>query len=217
MVTRTASVEPAAAMIKVERPTAAGATRPVGAIEVPALSTLAALRVVDQPTIVWGQQPAVVALPDAEFNSPTVVPLLSVALTFAATGRVGTGQQVSKLEVSNGNGSAGMAASVGRWLAAQGLPVSSLTDQRPYTQVQTLVQFRNGHAEAAMRVARSLPGDGKALLVPTQGLRADVRVVLGHDWAPIKACLTRDACHPAVASVIRRGGLVRLQDRDFPG
>ena len=53
-----------------------------------------------------------------------------------------------------------------------------------------------------MRVARSLPGGGKALLVPTQGLRADVRVVLGRDWVPINACLKRDACQPVIASVM---------------
>ena len=202
MVTRTALVEPAGAMVKVDVPTAAGVTRPVAAGEVPALSTLAALRVIDQPTIAWSQQPAVVAVAEAVFNPASVFPLLPVPLTFAAMGRVGTGKQVSKLEVSNGNGTAGMAARVGRWLAAHGLQASSLTDQRPYTQVQTLVQFRNGHEEAAMRVARSLPGGGKALLVPTQGLRADVRVVLGRDWVPTNACLIRNACQPVIASVM---------------
>ena len=202
MVTRTALVEPAGAMVKVDVPTVAGVTKPVAAGEVPALSTLAALRVIDQPTIAWSQQPAVVAVAEAVFNPASVFPLLPVPLTFAAMGRVGTGKQVSKLEVSNGNGTAGMAASVGRWLAAQGLQSSSLTDQRPYTQVQTLVQFRNGHEQAAMRVARSLPGGGKALLVPTQGLRADVRVVLGRDSVPAYACLRRDACQPLIASVM---------------
>ena len=53
-----------------------------------------------------------------------------------------------------------------------------------------------------MRVARSLPGGGKALLVPTQGLRADVRVVLGRDLVPAYACLIRDACQPVMASVM---------------
>ena len=205
MVSRTAPVEPVepvGAMIKVEVPTAAGVSKPVDAGEVPALSTLAVLRVIDQPTIAWGQQPAVVAVPEPVLNPVSFFPLPPVPLTFAAMGRVGTGQQVSKLEVSNGNGTAGMAASVGRWLAAQGLQASSLTDRRPYTQVQTLVQFRNGHEEAAMRVARSLPGGGKALLVPTQGLRADVRVVLGRDWVPTHACLIRNACQPVIASVM---------------
>ena len=202
MVSRTASVEPHGAMIKVDVPLAAGVTQAVPAGETPALSTLAALRVIDRPTIAWGQPPAVVAVPEPVFNPVSVFPLLTVPLTFAAMGRVATGQQVSKLEVSNGNGTAGMAARVGRWLAAHGLQASSLTDQRPYTQVQTLVQFRNGHEEAAMRVARSLPGGGKALLVPMQGLRADVRVVLGRDWVPTNACLKRDACQPVIASVM---------------
>ena len=53
-----------------------------------------------------------------------------------------------------------------------------------------------------MRVARSLPGGGNALLVPTQGLRADVRVVLGRDSVPAYACLMRDACQPVMASAM---------------
>ena len=163
---------------------------------------LAALRVNDKPTIAWGQQGAVVSVPEPVPNPVSVAPQLPVSMTTAATGRVGPGQPTSKLEVSNGNGTAGMAARVGRWLAAHGLQASSLTDQRPYTQVQTLVQFRNGHEEAAMRVARSLPGGGKALLVPTQGLRADVRVLLGRDWAPTYACLKRDGCQPVIVASV---------------
>ena len=53
-----------------------------------------------------------------------------------------------------------------------------------------------------MRVARSLPGDAQALLMPTQGLRADVCVLLGRDSVPAYACLKRDACQPAFASVM---------------
>ena len=199
MVSRTASVEPAGAMIKVDVPTVAGVTQPVAAGNVPALSTL---RVIDQPTIAWGQQPAAAAVSAPVFNPAPVSDLRPGPLTFAAMGQVGTGQRVPRLEVSNGNGTAGMAARVGRWLAAQGFQANSLTDQRPYVQRQTLVQFGNGHEETAMRVARSLPGDALALLVPTQGLRADVRVVLGRDSVPAYACLKRDACQPAFASVM---------------
>ena len=205
MVSRTASVEPHGAMMNGDVQMAAGVTQPVPVGGVPALLAVAApvaLRVIDRPTIAWGQPPAVVAVSAPVFNPASVAPFLTVPLTFGAMGRVATGQQVSKLEVSNGNGTAGMAARVGRWLAAHGLQASSLTDQRPYTQMRTLVQFRNGHEEAAMRVARSLPGGGKALMVPMQGLRADVRVVLGRDSVPTNACLKRDACQPMIASVM---------------
>lgn len=183
MVSLTASVEPDGALVKVDVP-------------------VAALRVIDLPTIGWGQEPALVATAKPVSHPVPAFPMPTLPLTFAAMGRIATGQQVSKLEVTNGNGTAGMAASVGRWLAAQGLQASILTDRRPYTQVQTLVQFRNGHEEAAMRIARSLPGGGKALLVPTQGLRADVRVLLGRDWIPTNACFKRDACQPVIAAVM---------------
>jgi len=135
-------------------------------------------------------------------NKPVVaIPTSSPALALPPAGRVGTAQVVSKLEVSNGNGTAGMAARVARWLAAQGLPATSLTDQRPYTQVQTLVQFGHGHEQAAVRVALALPTGKKASVVLTQGLRADVRVVLGRDWVPADARLKRDACPAVNASV----------------
>ena len=165
---------------------------------------LAALGVNDKPTMEWGQQPAgmAVAAPASNLSAALLPPPVPAAPTVAATGRIGEVPTLSKLEVSNGNGTAGMAARVGRWLTAQGLRASRLTDQRPYTQVQTLVQFRNGHEEAAMRVALSLPGGGKALLVPTQGLRADVRVLLGRDWAPANACLKRDDCQPVVVASV---------------
>ena len=167
-------------------------------------AALAALRVNDKPTMDWGQQPAgmAVAASTSNLGAALLPPPVPAAPTVAATGRVGQVPTLSKLEVSNGNGHAGMAARVGRWLTAQGLRASRLTDQRPYTQVQTLVQFRNGHEEAAMRVALSLPGGGKALLVPTQGLRADVRVLLGRDWVPVHACLKREDCQPVVVASV---------------
>ena len=90
MVTRTASTEPVAATIKVDVPTLPGVTKPVAAGEVPTLPALAALRVIDQPTIVWGQQPAVVAVAEAAFNPVAVFPLHPVPLPFAAMGRAGS-------------------------------------------------------------------------------------------------------------------------------
>lgn len=109
--------------------------------------------------------------------------------------------QASRLEISNGNGVAGMAARVGRWFATQGLQPDRLTNQQPFAQQQTVIQYRNGHAEAALRVARSLPANAKAELAPLQGLRSDVRVVIGRDWVQTAACLGNNSCRPPLTAV----------------
>lgn len=110
-------------------------------------------------------------------------------------------ERAMRLEVSNGNGVNGMAARVGRWLATQGVQTDRLTNQQPYAQKQTVIQYRSGHEDAALRVARSLPANAKAEPVPTLGLRSDVRVVLGRDWVQTAACLGHDACQPVGTAV----------------
>lgn len=87
-----------------------------------------------------------------------------------------------RLEISNGNGMRGMAADIGRRLAQQGMPVGRLTNQRPFRQQRTTVQYREGFESAARAVARSMTNAAAVDLQPTAGLRSDVRVVLGHDW-----------------------------------
>jgi len=114
---------------------------------------------------------------------------------------LGAKMQASRLEVSNGNGVAGMARLVGRWLATQGLDNVRLTNQRSFAQRTTLIQYRSGHEEEARRVARSLPAGAKVLSGPTQGLRSDVRVVLGRDWTQTAICLEHNTCQPTVDSV----------------
>jgi len=105
---------------------------------------------------------------------------------------------VRRLEVSNGNGVAGMAAQVGRLLARQGLPSATLSNATSFARPETLVQYRPGNAEAALRVANSLPAAARleATLAPQAG--TDVRVVLGRDWVARTTCLQRDACRPVV-------------------
>ena len=127
---------------------------------------------------------------------PTAVPLSAPTAASADS----PGHAAFRLEVSNGNGSTGMAARVGRWLTAQGVTIERLSNQQRFAQRLTVVQYRSGHEEAALRVAQSLPASAKAEPRPTPGLRSDVRVVLGRDWVQTAVCLERDACRrPATA------------------
>jgi len=120
-------------------------------------------------------------------DAPVAVPLAAPAIpiTFSIEKPV----RASTLEVSNGNGVPGMAARVGHWLERQGVPTDRLSNQQPYTQRLTVVQYRIGHEQAARHVAESLPANATAEPRPTPGLRSDVRVILGRDWVQTAACL----------------------------
>ena len=120
---------------------------------------------------------------------------------------------VARLEVSNGNGVTGMAARVGHWLASQGVkPAVRLTNQRPFQQGETLIQYRKGHEEAARQVARLLPAEARTAALPSSALGSDVRVLLGRDWVDEAACLSDHSCKPMWAQrrevdVLRRAAL----------
>jgi lipoprotein NlpI len=155
------------------------------------------LRVIDTPTMPsLVEQVANAATPLA---TTAVKPQASPA-TFAPVAEPGI-----RLEVSNGNGVAGMAARVGRWLATQGVRTDRLSNQPRFVQQQTVVQYRDGHEQAALRIARSLPANAKAESVPRTGLRSDVRVVLGRDWVQTAACLSSDTCRPAATELALSG------------
>lgn len=151
------------------------------------------LRVVDRPTV-----PSLVeqvASAPSPLSTPAPKPQASPASFVAAV------EPAIRLEVSNGNGVPGMAARVGHWLARQGMRTDRLSNQPRFAQQQTVIQYRNGHEEAALRIARSLPATARAESAPTTGLRSDVRVVLGRDWVQTAACLSHDTCHPVATEL----------------
>ncbi|MCV5690585.1 LytR C-terminal domain-containing protein, partial [Escherichia coli] len=63
----------------------------------------------------------------------------------------------ARIELSNGNGAEGFAAKVRAWLAWLGVKVDRLTNQRPYRQGITVVQYRDGYEAQGRELARSLP------------------------------------------------------------
>ena len=85
------------------------------------------------------------------------------------------------LEVSNGNGVAGMARRIDGLLQGVGLPKSRLTNQKPFTQRFTEIHYRGGYEAAAGALSARFPS--RPALVRDNRLRADidVRLVLGKD------------------------------------
>lgn len=87
-------------------------------------------------------------------------------------------------EVSNGNGIKQLAAKFNSVLSAKGLPQASLTDQKPYNQAHTVIQYRKGYLFEAARLGRYLRGIQRlTFIVESKELppHTDVRLVLGKD------------------------------------
>lgn len=172
-------------------PTTISVPLPITAVELApplAASTTApmTLRVVTTPTVA--------SLSERVAGAGSVRPAARVDPGTSSTIRPVPAERALRLEVSNGNGVAGMAARVGRWLTAQGTPVDRLSNQPRFAQQRTTIQYGHGHEEAALHIARSLPANARADTLPMQGLRSDVRIVLGRDWVQTAACLGRQSC-----------------------
>jgi hypothetical protein len=122
-------------------------------------------KVSEAPTITAVQPaPAVTAVPVAAMESrPMVTPVLK------------------HLEVSNGNGTTGMARKVATYLRESGYAKARLTNQKPYTVQTTQIQYRYGHQADAEQLRASLPSP--AAMVQNNNLRDDInlRVLLGKD------------------------------------
>jgi hypothetical protein len=89
--------------------------------------------------------------------------------------------RTSRVEVANGNGVTGMARRIRGVLGQHGIAVSRLTNELPYKQQNTKIQYRVGYEREAASLKNALRGF--ALMVPTNNLsgNSDVRLVLGKD------------------------------------
>ena len=90
-------------------------------------------------------------------------------------------QVLAHLEVSNGNGTAGMARKVATFLQESGYGKARLTNRKPYTVQTTQIQYRYGHQADAEYLRASFPTP--SAIVQSNSLRDDInlRVVLGKD------------------------------------
>lgn len=88
-----------------------------------------------------------------------------------------------RLEVSNGNGVAGLAGKVRQFLSNQGYVTSHITNQKPFQVRMTQIQYREGYQSEAQLLQASMPE--MAELVQRNNMRTDIgiRVLLGKDIA----------------------------------
>lgn len=89
--------------------------------------------------------------------------------------------KTSRIEVANGNGVNGMAKRVSKVLGQQGIAVSLLTNEQPYKQQATKIQYRLGYVQTAMRLKNAMQGHAVLDSSPNLSGNSDVRLVLGKD------------------------------------
>lgn len=121
------------------------------------------------------------ALADLKLEKPTPTSAVAAVLandslrnfplTYPAT--------VSRIEVANGNGVTGMAKRISAVLNRQGISVSRLSNELPYKQQETKIQYRAGFEKTAANLKNALKGHAVVMENPNQLLNADVRLVLG--------------------------------------
>lgn len=90
-----------------------------------------------------------------------------------------------RLEVSNGVGVAQLAKRTALRLAETGVATARLTNDRPYRQARTQIQYLPGQLAAVNALAARLPVPVEQVQVPVGQLNARIqlRLVLGHDVA----------------------------------
>lgn len=92
-----------------------------------------------------------------------------------------------RLELSNAMGIRGAARRLSRALQRDGEPPAYLTDQRPFSQQLTQVEYACGHLPEAQRLAARLGASVLQRCALRQKRGVDVRVVLGKDLGRVLA------------------------------
>lgn len=117
----------------------------------------------------------IVALPERNTIAPVVQAATASPVSPAAA------DSTAYLAVMNGNGVNGMADRVSRYLAAQGYPSAGIGNQPHFSEAQTRIEYRPGHAEQARRLSKLLPGQAVLSEVAALDGHAKIRLVLGND------------------------------------
>lgn len=99
----------------------------------------------------------------------------------AGTQRRPEAQPLPRLEVLNGNGVPGMAATLARSLAAGPVQLLRFGNAASFRIARTRIEYRGPHAQAARRLARQIGPRVEVLAVERQG--ADLRLIVGRDMA----------------------------------
>jgi len=85
------------------------------------------------------------------------------------------------VEVSNGNGIRGLAAVVARYFSSRGVQHARLTNQKPFGESRTRIEYRPGNSAEAARINAFLPKAAPQVVSTRLRPGVRVRLVLGND------------------------------------
>jgi hypothetical protein len=118
-----------------------------------------------------------------EQDKPEPEPALASATV--ATVEAAAGDEVTKLEIRNGNGVTGMARSLARKMGDTSLRVVRLSNEKGFNVEHTRIEYQGGFREAATRLAERF---GNATITEVESCNnADMRLVIGRDLVRSKA------------------------------
>jgi tetratricopeptide (TPR) repeat protein len=93
--------------------------------------------------------------------------------------------EITRLEIRNGNGVTGMARSLARKMGDAGVRVVRLSNEKGFNVARTRIEYQSGFREAATRLAERF-GDATVTEVASCN-NADMRLVIGRDLVRSKA------------------------------
>jgi tetratricopeptide (TPR) repeat protein len=149
------------------------------------------------------------AVPSADKPEPSRPALTAVAhmpasvATDAAAPSTAFSPAKPRLEVSNGNGVNGFARRMATTLSRLGWSnTTRLTNQIPFRQTVTEVQYREGYAIEATRLAAGLKSGVIVIRNDSLAAQVDIRLVLGRDAWTESQLLRRDPSNRDSAQVV---------------
>jgi tetratricopeptide (TPR) repeat protein len=98
-----------------------------------------------------------------------------------------------RVEISNGNGVDKMARKVGDYLSNKGYSVAKITNASHFNHSQTTIYYYPGFYEKARQLTEQIPGfENKGLLVESNQIRNNIKVIIGKDIIPYSEQFTKE-------------------------
>ncbi len=125
-----------------------------------------------------------------------------------------TAPETVKLEVANGNGVTGLAKRTSSSLQRKGYAAARLTNQMPYTQRTTEIQYRQGQENQAKRLNALLSAPAKLVESSRLSPRVGVRLVLGRDV--VQRSLFTETESPRFGTIATASARLQLNEASSP-
>ncbi|NMG43080.1 tetratricopeptide repeat protein [Aromatoleum toluvorans] len=126
--------------------------------------------------------------------------------------------RIVRYEITNGQGGEGLARRLSALLGREGFERPRLTNHKPFDQMASYVEYREGYREAAAAFAKRLPFGTELRAASGNLVMTDVRLMLGKDLNVSDACSALGLCsnyarNAAPAKQAQTGGFTRASGK----